>query len=135
MTTLPDYPITGKTVCIHNTKATLNKSVRVELVETHSFQINNLQIASTGSARTEGLVQHCPKALNEFLERISLHSGRLLSYLLLLVAMAFSAASYAHHDDSKAGTTDSKRHLQGGSLYVTAAFGPDNRLWRVVPDK
>ena len=49
--------------------------------------------------------------------------------------MAFSTASYGHHDDSKADTTDSKRRPQGGSLYVTAAFGPDNRLWRVVPDK
>ena len=40
-------------------KAAQNKSVRVEPVETHSLQINNLQMASTGSARTEGLVQHC----------------------------------------------------------------------------
>ena len=38
-------------------KATLNKSVRVELVETYQLQINRLQMASTGSARTEGLVQ------------------------------------------------------------------------------
>jgi hypothetical protein len=42
-------------------KATLNKFVRVELVETHPLQINSLQIASTGSARMEGLVQHCIK--------------------------------------------------------------------------
>ncbi len=40
-------------------RATLNKSVRVELVETYLLKINNLQIASTGSARTDGLVQHC----------------------------------------------------------------------------
>ncbi|MDP1722464.1 MAG: hypothetical protein Q8L37_04610, partial [Candidatus Gottesmanbacteria bacterium] len=132
---MPDYSITGKTVCINNTKATLNKSVRVELAETHSLQINNLQIASTGSARTEGLVQHCPKASNGFLERLSLSSGQLLGFLLLLGAMAFSTASYGHHTDSKAGTTASTHRPQGGSLYVTAAFGPDNRLWRVVPDK
>ena len=31
-------------------KATLNKSVRVELAETHLLKINNLQIASTGLA-------------------------------------------------------------------------------------
>jgi hypothetical protein len=31
-------------------KAALNKFVRVEPVETHSLQINNLQMASTGSA-------------------------------------------------------------------------------------
>jgi hypothetical protein len=42
-------------------KSMLNKSVRVELVETNTVQIINLQMASTGSARTEGLVQHCLK--------------------------------------------------------------------------
>ena len=35
----------------------LNKSVRVELVETQPLQINKLQRPSTGSGRTEGLVQ------------------------------------------------------------------------------
>jgi hypothetical protein len=44
-------------------KAALNKSVRVELVETHSLQLNKLPMASTGSARTEGLVQYCLKLL------------------------------------------------------------------------
>ncbi|RFC34172.1 MAG: hypothetical protein DID91_2727702304 [Candidatus Nitrotoga sp. MKT] len=39
-------------------KATLNESVRVELVETHQLKINRLQISSTGSARMEGLVQY-----------------------------------------------------------------------------
>jgi hypothetical protein len=42
-------------------KAMLNKSVRVELVETQSLQINNLQKPSTGSGRTERLVQQSPK--------------------------------------------------------------------------
>jgi hypothetical protein len=31
------------------------------IVETHPLKINNLKIASTGSAQMEGLVQHCPK--------------------------------------------------------------------------
>jgi probable addiction module antidote protein len=42
-------------------KAMLNKSVRVELVETQSLQINNLQKPSTGSGRTERLVQQSLK--------------------------------------------------------------------------
>ncbi|MFZ1547668.1 MAG: DUF3322 domain-containing protein [Candidatus Nitrotoga sp.] len=44
-------------------KATLNKSVRVELVETNTTQINSLKIASTGSARTEGLIQNFPNQI------------------------------------------------------------------------
>ena len=44
-------------------KARLNKSVRVELVETNTTQINSLKIASTGSARTEGLIQYFPNQI------------------------------------------------------------------------
>ncbi|MDO9402293.1 MAG: DUF1016 N-terminal domain-containing protein, partial [Polaromonas sp.] len=40
-------------------KATLNKSVRVEPVETLPLQINNLRRTSTGSVRTGRLIQHC----------------------------------------------------------------------------
>ncbi|MDO8437479.1 MAG: sialidase family protein [Nitrosomonadaceae bacterium] len=68
-----------------------------------------------------------------FLGCLSLGSSRLLNYLLLLGAMAFSTASYGYHP--KAGTTDYTHYPQGGGLFVTAAFGPDDRLWRVVPEK
>jgi hypothetical protein len=44
-------------------KAMLNKSVRVELVETQPLQIRDLQKASTGSARTEVLVQRSPNGM------------------------------------------------------------------------
>jgi hypothetical protein len=68
-----------------------------------------------------------------FFGRLSLGSSRLFSYLLLFSAMALSTASYGYHP--KAGTTDYKHYPQGGGLFVTAAFGPDGRLWRVVPEK
>lgn len=70
-----------------------------------------------------------------FLGSLSLSSCQLLSYLLLLGAMAFSTTSYGHHNDTKAGTSDLSLYPQSGSLYVTATFGPDNRLWRVVSEK
>ncbi len=92
MITLPDYPITEKTVCINSKKT------------------------------AKGFVEHR-----------SLNSSRLLSYLLLLSAMVLSTASYGYHP--KAGTTDYKHYPAGGGLFVTAAFGPDGRLWRVVPEK
>ena len=43
---------------------------------------------------------------NAFFESLSLSSCQLLGYLLLLGTMAFSTASYGHHNDSKAGTSD-----------------------------
>jgi hypothetical protein len=45
-------------------KATLNKSIHVEPVETLPLQINNLRRTSTGSVRTGRLVQHCLNATN-----------------------------------------------------------------------
>ncbi|MEK7842910.1 MAG: sialidase family protein, partial [Pseudomonadota bacterium] len=73
------------------------------------------------------------KTAKGFFACLSLSSGQLLSYLMLLGAMAFSTASYGYHP--KAGTTDYTHYPQGGGLFVTAAFGPDDRLWRVVPEK
>ena len=62
-------------------------------------------------------------------------SGQLLAHLLLISALVFSPASYGDHDHSKSGTAYYKHTPQGGGLFVTAAFGPDDRLWRVVPEK
>jgi len=49
--------------------------------------------------------------------------------------MAISTASYAEHDSSKGGTADYTHYHQGGGMRVTATFGPDGRLWRIVPVK
>jgi hypothetical protein len=64
-------------------KAALNKSVRVEPVETHSLQINNLQMASTGSARTEGLVQHCLNLIDASLNFCIVCSFEATQFLIL----------------------------------------------------
>jgi hypothetical protein len=63
------------------------------------------------------------------------NNGQLLSYLLLLFAAVFNTASHADHEQSKSATGDYKHYRQGEGLFVTAAFGPDDRLWRVVPEK
>ncbi len=73
--------------------------------------------------------------VKETLESLSLSSCQLFSYLLLLGTIAFSTVSYGHHNDSKAKTADLTHNPKSGGLFVTAAFGPDNRLWRVVPEK
>lgn len=65
-----------------------------------------------------------------------LNSGQLLlSYLLLISAVALSACSHGNQDYLKTGAADYSHYPEGGGLFVTAAFGPDGRLWRIVPEK
>lgn len=59
----------------------------------------------------------------------------LLSYLLLISAVALSACSHGNQDYLKSGAADYSHYPEGGGLFVTAAFGPDGRLWRIVPEK
>lgn len=66
---------------------------------------------------------------------LSMSSSQLLSCLLLIGSMAFSMTSYGNQEPLKAGTADYTHYPQGGGLFVTSAFGPDDRLWRVVPEK
>jgi hypothetical protein len=68
-----------------------------------------------------------------FQNRVSL--GRLLGQLLLISSLALSACSHGNHDHLKVGTADYSHYPAGGGLFVTAAFGPDGRLWRIVPEK
>lgn len=63
-------------------------------------------------------------------------AGRLfLAQLLTISILILSACSSANQDHLKAGSTDYSHYPAGGGLFVTAAFGPDGRLWRVVPEK
>lgn len=70
----------------------------------------------------------------EFFGCLSMRSGQLLSCLLLIGSMAFSTGSHSDHDHPTAGTADYKHYPHGGGLFVTATFGPDGRLWRIVPE-
>ncbi len=59
-----------------------------------------------------------------------------LVWLLLISALALSACSHGnHHDHLKTGSADYSHYPAGGGLFVTAAFDPNGRLWRVVPEK
>jgi len=61
--------------------------------------------------------------------------GRALGQLLIISAFTLSACSHVDTDHLKAGTADYSHYPAGGGLFVTAAFGPDGRLWRIVPEK
>jgi hypothetical protein len=58
-----------------------------------------------------------------------------LKNLLLVSVMVLSTAAYSDHDHPRAGAADYSHYPQGGGLFVGATFGPDDRLWRIVPDK
>ncbi|HEY8157233.1 MAG TPA: sialidase family protein [Methylobacter sp.] len=60
---------------------------------------------------------------------------RLWIQLLLISSLALSACSQINQDHLKAGGADYRHYPTGGGLFVTAAFGPDGRLWRIVPEK
>ena len=64
-----------------------------------------------------------------------LKSNLLLSCILLASSMAVSTASYGNNAILKGGAADYTHYPQGGGMRVTATFGPDERLWRVVPEK
>ncbi len=78
---------------------------------------------------------HSLKSEKRFFRRFLLIGNLLLSCILLVCSMAISTASYAEHDSSKGGTADYTHYHQGGGMRVTATFGPDGRLWRIVPEK
>jgi hypothetical protein len=55
--------------------------------------------------------------------------------LFLVSALALTACSQAYHVSHQSGTSDYHHYPGGGGLFVSAAFGPDGRLWRIVPEK
>src|SRR5690242_17019521 len=48
---------------------------------------------------------------------------------------AFSTVAHADHDQLRPGKADYTHYPNGGATVVAAAFGPDGRLWRLVPEK
>jgi hypothetical protein len=76
---------------------------------------------------------HSIKSEKKLFRYFSLNSNLLLSFILLASLMTVSTASYS--DTLKGGTSDYTHYPQGGGMRVTATFGPDERLWRVVPEK
>lgn len=61
----------------------------------------------------------------------------LLKYLFFAGAALslISSCSHSNQVSLNAGTADYSHYPDGGGLFVSAAFGPDGRLWRVVPEK
>lgn len=61
-----------------------------------------------------------------------LNRNLFLRYALLVYSIAVSTACYGEHITFKADYT---HYPEGGGMRVSATFGPDGRLWRVVPEK
>lgn len=65
----------------------------------------------------------------------SVPSERLLSFLLLIGALTLNACSPGHQSILETGAAGYQHYPEGGGLFVSAAFGPDGRIWRIVPGK
>ena len=59
---------------------------------------------------------------------------KLLSYTGTVLAL-IASCSHPNQLHLSAGTANYSHYPDGGGLFVSAAFGPDGRLWRVVPEK
>jgi len=66
---------------------------------------------------------------------LRVRQSRWLLSFLFLSASALTACSYSHQTHLQPGAADYRHFPDGGGLFVSAAFGPDGRLWRVVPEK
>lgn len=62
-------------------------------------------------------------------------SEQLLSVILLTGTLTLNACGPTHQPILKTGAADYRHYPEGVNLFVTAAFGPDGRLWRIVPGK
>ena len=54
---------------------------------------------------------------------------------MLISTLALSACSHGNQGHLKAGAADYSHYPAGGGQFVSATFGPDGRLWRIVPEK
>ena len=63
--------------------------------------------------------------------------SQLVKNLLLacLVLPLISSCSHTNQAPLNTGGANYSHYPDGGGLFVSAAFGPDGRLWRVVPEK
>ncbi|MGH8557901.1 MAG: sialidase family protein [Methylococcales bacterium] len=70
-----------------------------------------------------------------FAGRFVRRSRQLLGGLLFLGMLTFAACDQYHPVALKTGAGDYHHYSEGGGLFVSATFGPDGRLWRIVPEK
>jgi hypothetical protein len=76
--------------------------------------------------------RHMPD--NGLFRNFILNKELFLLYLLLSVFIA-SNTTNAETSFLNSGASNYKQYPQGGGLRVSATFGPDGRLWRIVPEK
>ena len=120
------------------------QTVRPELVEgslskdltSYFLSSNNYRFKDYPMKKTA--VHHSVVSVQKgFFSRLLECIGQLLKCLLLVgVALPLiSACSHSNQAHLDVGTANYNHYPDGGGLFVSAAFGPDGRLWRVVPEK
>lgn len=74
---------------------------------------------------------------NRFFNRLSDDSDNLVKRLFCTCTLLILIASCSHSNKVhlSVGSATYSHYPDGGGLFVSAAFAPDGRLWRVVPEK
>ncbi len=71
-----------------------------------------------------------------FISQLFQHIIQLLKALVSVSAvLVLLSCSHTSQNLLNSGATNYNHYPDGGGLFVSAAFGPDGRLWRVVPEK
>ena len=94
------------------------------MIDSPDFPVTRRAMPSNGRTTGKG-----------FFGRLSFSNRQLLGHLLLISTLALSACSHGNHPLTSSGAADSSHYPKGGGLFVSAAFAPDGRLWRIVPEK
>lgn len=63
------------------------------------------------------------------------HSNSSLKRCLVFGLAMLASCSHTNSHNISAGAANYSHYPDGGGLFVSAAFAPDGRLWRVVPEK
>jgi len=73
---------------------------------------------------------------NEILNPLFQHCRQMLRYVCLSFGLiVISSCNHSNQVHLSAGAAGYSHYPEGGGLFVSATFGPDGRLWRVVPEK
>lgn len=100
-----------------------------------TYYLNRADYMVDFPASDRNMEFNCEGSEKGFAGRLGRRSRQLLGSLLFLGTLTWAACGQYHQNVLKAGVADYHHYPEGGDLFVSATFGSDGRLWRIVPEK